>query len=84
MKKMGFEIVNTNVANSVHGRDIPNGTVFTAVQQGCVIMCVKSYDGDRITTVYSSGHKSGDFYGSCKDSVLFDNYKVVKKITAEV
>ena len=84
MKKVGFEIVNAVVANSFHGRDIPNGTVFTAVQQGCVIMCVKSCTGDRISIVHSNGHNSGDSYISCKDTAFFDNYKVVNKITVEV
>ena len=84
MKKIEFEIVNTDVANSVHGRDIPNGTVFTAVQQGCVVMCVKSYNGDRISIVHSNGHNSGDSYISCKDTASFDNYRVVNKITVEV
>ena len=81
---MKFEIVDTKVGNTVHGGDIPNNTVFTATHYGNVCLCVKSYNGDRISIVYSNCHNSGDFFGGCRDGMCFNNYKVVNKITVEV
>ena len=80
---MEFEIVDTLKGKSIIGSEIPVGTVFMGMVCGDTLACIKSYDGTRISVINSQMLDDGDYYEN-GDSVLFDNYRVVNKITVEV